>query len=44
MRKNQYSQEFKEQALLKTQSRGQHTLADMAIELNLALGTLKGWI
>jgi Transposase len=44
MRKNQYSQEFKDQALLKTRSRGQRTLADMAIELNLALGTLKGWI
>jgi len=44
MQKNQYSSEFKEQALSKARQRGSRTLESIATELNLSLGTLKGWI
>lgn len=44
MSKKQYAPEFREQILLKARTRGQRTLADIATENNLALGTLKGWI
>jgi transposase len=44
MRRNHYSPEFREQALLKARQRGQRTLASVADELNLSLGTLKNWL
>lgn len=36
--------EFKEQALSKARQRGTRTLAELAAELNMSLGTLKGWL
>lgn len=42
--RNTHSQEFKEHALSKAQTRGTRTLNDIASELNLPLGTLKGWL
>jgi transposase-like protein len=44
MQRNQHSAEFKEQALSKARSRGLRTLGSVAAELNLSLGTLKGWL
>jgi len=44
MNRNHYSTEFKEQALRKAQERGNKTLAAIADELNLSLGTLKNWL
>jgi len=44
MQRNHYSTEFKEQALRKAQARGIKTLAAIANELNLSLGTLKNWL
>ncbi len=44
MKKHRYSLAFKEQALLKARQRGERTLEAVAQELNLSLGTLKGWI
>ena len=44
MKRKTYSLEFKEQALRKALERGQHTLQDVADELNLSLGTLKNWL
>jgi len=38
-----YSVEFREQALLKARSRGTRSLASVATELNMSLGTLKNW-
>lgn len=44
MTRQTYSNEFKEQALTKSYERGQRTLKEVADELNLSLGTLKGWL
>lgn len=44
MQRNTYSTEFKEQALLKARHRGPRTLDDVALELHVTLGTLKGWL
>ena len=35
--------DFKEQALSKARQRGERTLDEVAAELNMPLGTLKGW-
>ena len=44
MQRNRYSTEFKEQALSKARQRGSRTLESVAIELNMSLGSLKGWL
>ena len=44
MQRNQHSPEFIEQALSKARTRGTRTLAAVAAELNMSLGTLKGWL
>ena len=44
MQHRKYSIDFKEQALAKARTRGARTLASIAEELNLSLGTLKGWL
>jgi hypothetical protein len=44
MQKNQYPPEFIEQALGKARTRGSRTLESVATELNMSLGTLKGWL
>lgn len=44
MHRNRRSTEFKEQALSKARQRGSRTLESVASELNMALGTLKGWL
>jgi transposase-like protein len=44
MQRNRHSSEFKEQALSKARQRGSRTLESVAGELNLSLGTLKGWL
>jgi transposase len=44
MQRNQRSPEFIEQALSKARERGSRTLQSVAAELNMSLGTLKGWL
>lgn len=44
MQRKPYAPEFKEQALSKVRQRGSRTQAAVAEELNIALGTLKGWL
>ena len=44
MQRNQHSTGFKEQALSKARARGSRTLEAVAAELNMSLGTLKGWL
>ena len=44
MQRNQHSPEFIEQALSKARERGSRTLQSVATELNMSLGTLKGWL
>lgn len=44
MQRNRYSTEFKEQALSKARQRGSRTLESVAMELNMSLGSLKGWL
>jgi transposase-like protein len=44
MQRNQHSQEFREQALAKARERGNSTLEAVAKEINVSLGTLKGWL
>ena len=44
MQRSRHSSEFKEQALSKARQRGSRTLESIADELNLSLGTLKGWL
>jgi transposase-like protein len=44
MQRNQHSKEFKDQALSKARERGTRTLESVAAELNMPLGTLKGWL
>jgi transposase-like protein len=45
MKHRKHSKEFQEHALRKAAQRGENrTLADVAKELNMSLGTLKGWL
>ena len=44
MQKKQRSPEFIEQALSKVRARGSRSLESVATELNMPLGTLKGWL
>jgi hypothetical protein len=44
MQRDRHSQEFQEQALSKVRARGKRTLESVAAELNMPLGTLKGWL
>ena len=44
MPRNQHTAEFQEQALSKVRTRGKRTLESVATELNMPLGTLKGWL
>lgn len=44
MPRNQHSPEFQDQALSKARTRGKRTLESVATELNMPLGTLKGWL
>jgi transposase-like protein len=44
MRNKPYTPEFKEQVLIKVRQRGSRTLVDIAEEINISLGTLKGWL
>ena len=44
MDKTSHSPTFKEQALSKARQRGHRTLGSIANELNMSLGTLKGWL
>ena len=44
MQKNQHSPEFIKQTLIKARARGSRTLESVATELNMSLGTLKGWL
>jgi hypothetical protein len=44
MQRNHHSTEFMEQALSKVRARGSRTLGSVAAELNMSLGTLKGWL
>ena len=44
MQRNHHSPGFIEQALSKARARGTRTLAAVATELNMSLGTLKGWL
>ena len=44
MQGNRHATEFKAQALSKARQRGSRTLESVADELNLSLGTLKGWL
>ena len=44
MQRNQHSTEFRQQALSKARQRGSRTLESIAAEMNLPLGTLKGWL
>lgn len=44
MQRNRYSTQFKEQALSKARQRGSRTLESVANELNMPLGSLKGWL
>lgn len=44
MQNIRHSEEFIEQALGKARARGSQTLSQVAAELNMSLGTLKGWL
>ena len=44
MPRNQHAAEFQEQALSKVRTRGKRTLESVATEINMPLGTLKGWL
>jgi transposase-like protein len=44
MKRQNYSTEFKAQALIQARARADKTLQDVASDLNLSLGTLKSWI
>ena len=43
MNRNQYSNEFREQALRKVRQRGTRSVRDIAEELNMSAGTLRKW-
>jgi len=42
--KNQYTEDYKEQALVKVYNRGDRTIQSIAEELNINLFTLKNWM
>ena len=42
--KKSYTSEFREQALSKARQRGSRTLKAVSNELNVSLGSLKGWL
>ena len=44
MQRNRHSIAFREQALAKARDRGNRTLEAVAREINISLGTLKGWL
>lgn len=44
MQRTRHTTEFKEQALSKARQRGSRTLEEVASELNMPVGTLKGWL
>ena len=44
MQRNRHSIEFRDQARSKAADRGKRTLEAVALELNVSLGTLKGWL
>jgi hypothetical protein len=44
MPRNRHPAEFQEHALNKARTRGKRTLESVAAELNMPLGTLKGWL
>ena len=44
MPRNQHPSEFQEHAVSKARTRGKRTLESVAAELNMPLGTLKGWL
>jgi len=44
MQRNRHSSEFRDQARSKAAERGNRTLEAVAVELNVSLGTLKGWL
>lgn len=44
MTRIQYSREFREQALGKVRQRGTRTVEDVALELNMSVGTLRKWV
>ena len=44
MQRNRHSPEFRDQARSKAADRGKRTLEAVALELNVSLGTLKGWL
>ena len=44
MKRLAYSPEFIEQALRKARERGNRTLAEVAVDLNVSVSTLKGWL
>ena len=44
MQRNRHSTAFREQALAKVRDRGNRTLEAVAREINISLGTLKGWL
>lgn len=44
MQRNRYTSEFREQALSKARQRGPRTLESVANELNISLGSFKGWL
>jgi transposase-like protein len=44
MKRQNHPQEFREQALRKARERGERSLGEIASELNMSLGTLKGWL
>jgi transposase-like protein len=44
IQRNRYTSEFKEQSTSKARQRGARTLESVANELNMSLGSLKGWL
>lgn len=44
MHRTRHSEEFIQQSLGKARARGSQTLGQLASELNMPLGTLKGWL
>ena len=44
MQRIRHTPEFREQALSKARQRGSRTLDEVATELNMSVGTLKGWL
>lgn len=44
MQRIRHTTEFRDQALSKARQRGSRTLDEVATELNMSVGTLKGWL